>query len=687
MLRCTHARRPSTLSSSLENTLVNALGRTGRLLAATATAAAVVSLSPVAMAQTASEPIPDTNGEGMDTHLFRPAVDSKGLISINGSDVLGAWDFSFGMVLDYGTKLMRTNPNAGVRAEALVQNSLQATFGFNLGIANWASIGISAPLMLVTADGADNIGPTGATYNTSGLEFQNFAGIAFHGKLRLTRIDDGVGLAILAQAGVPFGAAPRNFSYDPGFWYWPQIIVENRFGRARKVVLALNAGYRGHTSGDQTSFGSTDASGTLLPQLEEGAFQNGNLITGALGVGWRVLPELDLVLETYMTYLPTGKDDVLGQNQFDQVFSEEWLAGIKVFVERNSYLTLAGGWRVYSKGFEAADFRGVLGFVYEPSIGDRDGDGYKDDQDSCPDDPEDFDGFEDADGCPDIDNDNDGILDPDDRCPNVAEDRDGDEDEDGCPEGSDGDRDGDGILDSRDKCPDDPEDRDGFEDRDGCPDPDNDKDTILDVEDDCPLDPEDMDGWDDEDGCPDPDNDHDQILDVNDQCPNEPETYNGTDDEDGCPDKGRVLIDGTDIKILDKVLFDTGKSTIKPESNAILNAVAALLRGRPDFLVVEVAGHADERSSDAANLRLTKERAAAVVNALVARGISPSRFVSQGYGEFCPVDPASNPAAWEQNRRVEFKVLRTEDGDTDAKRGCPGANMRGVKPPALPERE
>ena len=137
------------------------------------------------------------------------------------------------------------------------------------------------------------------------------------------------------------------------------------------------------------------------------------------------------------------------------------------------------------------------------SAGDRDGDGMRDDVDRCPDEREDHDAFEDADGCPEPDNDRDGVLDADDRCPNVPEDRDGDEDSDGCPEANDVDRDGDGVIDRADRCPDDPEDRDGFEDADGCPDPDNDRDGILDWDDLCPSDPEDRDGHQDQDGCPD----------------------------------------------------------------------------------------------------------------------------------------------------------------------------------------
>ena len=80
---------------------------------------------------------------------------------------------------------------------------------------------------------------------------------------------------------------------------------------------------------------------------------------------------------------------------------------------------------------------------------------------------EDRDGFEDEDGCPDLDNDGDGIPDVDDDCPNEAEDRDGHEDNDGCV---DRDNDGDGVPDHMDSCPAEQEIRNGFEDEDGCPD-------------------------------------------------------------------------------------------------------------------------------------------------------------------------------------------------------------------------
>ena len=103
----------------------------------------------------------------------------------------------------------------------------------------------------------------------------------------------------------------------------------------------------------------------------------------------------------------------------------------------------------------------------EPKTKDRDGDGILDDVDKCPDAPEDRDGFEDNDGCPDPDNDKDGIPDVRDKCPNDAEDKDGFEDDDGCP---DPDNDKDGIPDASDKCPNEPETINNVDDEDGCPD-------------------------------------------------------------------------------------------------------------------------------------------------------------------------------------------------------------------------
>lgn len=97
----------------------------------------------------------------------------------------------------------------------------------------------------------------------------------------------------------------------------------------------------------------------------------------------------------------------------------------------------------------------------------NDMDGIPPSADQCPNLDEDFDNFQDEDGCPDEDNDMDDILDIDDKCPNQTEDMDGFEDEDGCP---DLDNDNDGIFDKDDECPNQAEIENGVEDEDGCPD-------------------------------------------------------------------------------------------------------------------------------------------------------------------------------------------------------------------------
>jgi OOP family OmpA-OmpF porin len=643
------------------------MGRfTRALLPLMALGAALATAAPAAAADPA---IPATNGEGLDVHLFRPAMDSKGFFTVNGSDILGHLDWSLGLVIDYGRGLMRV-PQVGQESGQLVDNALNGGLHFNLGLFNQLVLGVEFTPTLMTggAQTANGAAVLPGQWGVNQLNSQYFPShIAGHVKWRALRVEKGLGVALAAQMGGNIGDSPFNAAADPGLFYWPQLIVEKRIGPPAigQFTIGLNAGFRGHTG-----------QGTQLA-LRDGNLQDGNRITYGLAVSYRVFDAMALVAETYGTYLLNDKTE--GKLKP----SNEVVGGIKLFVERNSYLLLGAGPR-YTQGFEAADFRGFIGFIFEPSIGDRDGDGIKDDLDKCPDDPEDFDGFQDDDGCPDPDNDNDGILDINDRCPNEPEDRDGDQDDDGCPEGSDGDRDGDGILDSRDKCPDDPEDRDGFQDQDGCPDPDNDMDGIPDKQDACPNDPEDKDGFEDKDGCPDPDNDRDGIPDAQDKCPNEPETYNGFEDEDGCPDKGSVIIQDNAILILEKIKFKTNSAEILPESNKILDAVGTALVHHPEFLLIEIAGHADERGDEMYNLRLTQDRVNSVMAALVQRGVPKDHLRSKGYGKYCPEDPAHNMAAWDKNRRVEFKILKTKDGPTGVEVGCSAAEKRGVHADPVP---
>ena len=250
-----------------------------------------------------------------------------------------------------------------------------------------------------------------------------------------------------------------------------------------------------------------------------------------------------------------------------------------------------------------------------PAPGDRDHDGITDDIDKCPDQPEDKDGFQDEDGCPDPDNDKDG------------------------------------ITDVHDKCPNDPEDKDGYQDQDGCPDPDNDGDGIADAQDKCPNEPEDKDGFQDEDGCPDPDNDQDGIADKDDKCPNE---YGVP--PDGCPKKYKlVTVTQKKIELKQTVFFDFNKAKIKRVSYPLLDDVARAMKDNPT-IKVEIGGHTDSVGNDDFNLKLSQARAESVRDYLIAKGISSDRMVAKGYGETQPIADNRFAAGRAQNRRVEFVI-------------------------------
>ena len=282
---------------------------------------------------------------------------------------------------------------------------------------------------------------------------------------------------------------------------------------------------------------------------------------------------------------------------------------------------------------------------------DSDGDGILDDDDKCPNDPEDFDDFEDEDGCPEPDNDTDGILDGDDKCPNDPEDKDGFEDEDGCP---DTDNDKDGIEDTSDKCPNDPEDKDGFEDEDGCPDVDNDNDGLKDDVDKCPLEPEDKDGFEDEDGCPDCDNDKDGVPEcpqVVDMCPNK-----AAKTDDGCPKYKLVVVTDKKIELKQTVFFATAKARIRRKSYRLLRDVAQVMKDNSKIRV-RVEGHTDSRGRDRFNMKLSQARSESVRKFMVKEGVDISRMEAQGFGETQPIADNRTKSGRTQNRRVEFVIL------------------------------
>jgi outer membrane protein OmpA-like peptidoglycan-associated protein len=554
------------------------------------------------------------NGDGMDVRLFRPALDSQGYITANGAETLNSGDLDMSLVLDDAHNLMRLSDPSAHEGDALVTRSVGVTAAFTYGLSQLASVGLSATMVDMSGDALRSVGPSQSPYDAPAFDYLSLGTIAAHAKIRLASFARGPRVSLLLRLGGALSDdVARNLGGDKVF-YWPELLIEHRLGRSERVRASLNVGFRDHTQ-ENPSF----------DQLADGSrFSYANLFTASMAVGYRFLPQLTAIGETYLT------EEVGTASSPATRWSEEAMLGMKADLGATSFLIIGAGGRV-SRGFEAADRRAFAGFLFRPTVHDSDGDGIKDDVDLCPRQAEDFDGFQDADGCPDLDNDNDGILDTNDRCPNEPEDFNGVQDQDGCPDGS-SDRDGDGIIDSCDKCPDDPEDRDGFQDADGCPDR----------------------------------GDRDKIA----GAPREEEES--------------AAIAGNAIVIQDQIRFATNSAEILPASVATLAGVATTMKSHPEILLVAIEGHADERSSDERNLELTDRRAMAVLETLVRDGVDRARLRAIGFGSYCPLSVDHGESAWAKNRRVEFKIVRTTAGPTFVSVGCPRASERDVIPAPEP---
>ncbi len=604
-----------------------------------------------------ANPVHAQVGGNIELNAFRPAMDSRGYITVNASQVLGHTELSFGLVTNWGYRVLQFegDDDSSYEVTNVITPTLIAAFGLKVGPLELEP-GISLPFQVMSGDeDPDQVGTPGMNNGDRfAFDGQGLGDMGLHLKVRFLSTSKGprIGLAVIGSVYLPTASEDDRWFGEGKVT--PQVVgvIDKEFGAESQLRIAATGGIRVR-SGDHifmdTATPPTPATGDMVEAK--------STVPLGAAIAYGIIPQrFDIIAEAF-TELPLGGENFM---------PGEAIAGIKLYLARNSFLSFGGGVGFIPDKVASPDARAFLAIVFEPNIGDRDGDGIKDDVDRCPDEPEDRDGFEDDDGCPEPDNDRDGILDDKDDCPENPEDKDGFEDEDGCPEGNKNDRDNDGILDNVDKCPDDPEDKDGFQDEDGCPDPDNDQDGILDVDDLCPNEPEDKDGFEDQDGCPDPDNDKDRILDKDDACPRRDgetvkktaETYNGLDDNDGCPDRGRVVVTDTKIEILDKIYFEYDKDVIQKRSFGILDAIVATMNGNPDIKLVEIQGHTDERGSDAYNLDLSDRRAASVRRYLTEHGVNAGRLQSQGYGESQPLAQGRNEAAWAKNRRVEFLILK-----------------------------
>jgi outer membrane protein OmpA-like peptidoglycan-associated protein len=597
----------------------------------------------------------------IDAERFKPPVDTYGYALTESSTTLqnlqvgvGMWgNYSDDPVVLYwdGSRVVGPGPKF---PDGLVDRRSVVDFQFGFGVADVFSMNVDMPVV-VWQEGFEPASDASPSPSAD-LQSAGVGDLRLHPKFVITEIETGglpVGVAILGDVTVPTGDT-RSFIGEGTVTATPMVVLELADGsvsaREYHVRAAVNVG------------------GRFKPVERFRDVTFGPEFVYRAGVGARPAPAFEL------------GGDLAGSVSSVRIANAplEILPWIKLMPLDFVTLTLGGGFGLVP-GVGAPDYRAFAGGTLSPNFDplklDRDGDGIPNKLDACVNIPEDKDGFEDEDGCPEDDNDKDGILDPDDdnhqavaagtdpplACPNDPEDFDGFQDDDGCPEA---DNDRDGLVDEVDQCPDDPEDFDGDRDQDGCPETpaDSDGDGLLDPVDQCPYDPEDFDGWLDQDGCPELDNDGDRILDKVDACPNDPETYNGFVDEDGCPDEAaRVVVQKEKIVISEKVFFEYNKAIILEISFALLDEVAQVMNDHPEVTKIRVEGHTDSDGSDTYNQKLSAARATSVMNYFVQAGVAAERLEAVGYGESRPIETNDTDEGKAMNRRVEFTILEREE--------------------------
>ncbi len=385
--------------------------------------------------------------DGFDVDLFRPLPGGRTNHElVRTARGPGRRAVSVGIVGSSRSGLLAAEAGNGRDEIDLLSSRSTATLVLGYGITDWLHVALDAPLYVTQEGAADVGGPL--------QDLDLDAGFG-PGDPRLS-----LGLSLLSESPVQLGMAvdvwlpvgePDALQGD-ALRAAPHLLIDVLAGARTRLSFNVGWAFRPHAE-----FGAADIDDAVL----YGVAAEIALVPDLL----YIVPELAGAAMLQADVLNTEELPLLGV-----LGLEAQLAG---------GTTLGGGVSTgLVRGVGTHDLGASLRIEHTFGGGgggggggaprDRDGDGVPNADDLCRTEPEDIDGFDDFDGCPDVDNDADGILDADDACPGDAEDVDGFDDGDGCP---DLDNDGDGVLDSADLCPNEsPETRNGYHDEDGCPD-------------------------------------------------------------------------------------------------------------------------------------------------------------------------------------------------------------------------
>lgn len=628
-----------------------------------------------------AEELPEFLDAPVDADLFQPVVQGRLLVTTDAQLDRGA---------GYAFQVMgqsASNPYVWTDRETGEQTVVLGGFsGATLGGVFWRGrtrIGLDVPVYF-SASGP--IAAGGAGFGEAGI----------HGRVLL--VEGGpsrLGAAATGAVRVPVGAvdsllSPSGTQGDLG------LVLDYRAG---PTLWALNLGLR------------LGPSSLIHPSLDWH-----NQLRFGFGTALAVSETTDLTVEVAGL---TQTNNLFGYSQGTPI---EVLGGFRFEPVEGVAVRLVGGSGL-TPGVGAPDWRVAAGASWAPSgiARDRDKDGVPDDIDLCPASPEDFDNFQDEDGCADPDNDGDGLLDSRDRCRDQPEDFDGYEDEDGCPEDNGHlvirvvDWKGDAIdaklvhvspanemgdvhdfagvhIASMDLAGGRWEVRvqaDGYADWFSTVPLPSEGETLIDAQlrslgsvarvRVTPLDGDDMlmdevsvtiDG-----GRTVPvrrgepmleltEGEHRLLIEKPGHVPVEANVEVLLDEERRLrvqlfPDY--VELTGDTIALTDPVDFESGTAVLTPQGEVIVDQIADLLVEHSEITVLRIEGHTDNQGPDDLNLELSQMRADVVRAELVVRGIDGDRMYAVGFGEDYPVADNGTEQGRRENRRVSFYVEETTE--------------------------
>jgi len=340
--------------------------------------------------------------DGLDGQKYVPAAGAAGGFVVERTLIPQHLDWGVGLFLHFADDpVVVTDEQSGDNVAAPLHQALTMDFLASIGLFDFAEIGIHLPLDLVYS--GDNLAVGGNNFAAS----EGIGDLRILPKVDFVRTESfGFGLALPVRFPTGNDLALRGAG---DLTFEPKLLLS--FGGGR-LAFGVNVGYLLHSS-DAGSEGP-----------------GGNALTFGGALRYRLPTDSEnwvLHGEVFGSY------ESQQQNAAFHNFPVEGLLGF-IYEATPRWHIYLGGSTGISDGVGAPDFRVVLGVRYT-NVGftDRDADGIYDERDRCPSRAEDYDDYEDDDGCPDNDNDRDGIADDDDECPDAAEDP-GGGDHDGCPE-------------------------------------------------------------------------------------------------------------------------------------------------------------------------------------------------------------------------------------------------------------